>query len=467
MSAIVNKIEKNSIAEELEIQAGDEILSIDEQKLSDLIDYNFLCKSEFLTLEIKKTNGEIEIIELEKDFDEDLGIVFESAVFDKIKPCLNKCIFCFVDQQPKGLRDSLYIKDDDYRLSYLQGTYITLTNLTKQDKQRIESLGLGPFYISVHTTNPELRVKMLKNPNAADILKHLKWLGKKHIPVHLQIVLCPGYNDGEELKRTLSDLKKLKNILSIAIVPVGITKFRKENLNPVTKEIAIETIEIAEDFNKTADCEQRAKRCADLRDVADPFNASNQAAGKNIVCCSDEFFLIAEKPIPDKKYYGNFSQLEDGVGAIRLLINDFEKQKKQLPKSITKPLKIIFATSQLAKPAMEEISKTLNKIKNLETKVCAVKSNYWGENITVAGLITSEDLINSLKVQKSAPYSSQLPAHTSPLVIIPSVMLRPFTQDFLDGKTLDYVKEQTGLDFLVINDCYSTKEIVDFVALKK
>lgn len=434
MGAIVSKIEENSIAQELEIKPGDEILSIDEQQLSDLIDYNFLCKSEFLTLEIKKQNGEIEVIELEKDFDEDLGMVFESAVFDKIKPCLNKCIFCFVDQQPKGLRDTLYIKDDDYRLSYLQGTYITLTNLSNKDKKRIEQLGLGPFYISVHTTNPDLRVQMLKNPNAGKILEHLKWLKKNHIPVHLQIVLCPKYNDGDELRRTLSDLEKFKSIiLSIAIVPVGITKFREENdkLYPVTKEIAQETIEISDEFNKK-------------------FK-------KQVIACSDEFFLLAEKPIPKEKYYGNFSQLEDGVGAIRLLIDDFKKYKIELPKKLEKPLNLIFATSKLAKPALDEIAIELNKIKNLTAESVAVNSTYWGENITVAGLITSDDLIKTIQ-----PFSRST---IQPIVIIPSVMLRAFTNDFLDGKTLDYVKKKTGLDFLVVNDCYSTKEIVDFVKL--
>ena len=182
MPAIVNKVLEGSIAEELEIEAGDEILSIDGTQMSDMIDYNFLCKSDFLTVEIKKhSTGEIEEIELEKDFDEDLGIVFESAVFDRVKPCLNKCIFCFVDQQPKGLRDTLYIKDDDYRLSYLQGTYITLTNLTEQDKERIKRLHLGPFYVSVHTTNPDLRVKMLRNPNAGKALETLKWFRKNII----------------------------------------------------------------------------------------------------------------------------------------------------------------------------------------------------------------------------------------------------------------------------------------------
>ena len=173
MPAIVSEVLKGSIAEELEIQPKDEIVSIDNTAMSDMIDYNFLCKSELITLEIKKADGETEIIEIEKDFDEDLGIVFESAVFDRVKPCLNHCIFCFVDQQPKGLRDTLYIKDDDYRLSYLQETYITLTNLTEQDKERIKRMQLGPFHVSVHTTNPDLRVKMLRNPNAGKALENL------------------------------------------------------------------------------------------------------------------------------------------------------------------------------------------------------------------------------------------------------------------------------------------------------
>lgn len=435
MSAIVSNIKENSIAEELEIHPGDEIISIDGQQMTDLIDYNFMCKSEFLTIEIKKANDEVEVIELEKDFDEDLGIIFESAVFDKIKPCLNKCIFCFVDQQPGGLRDTLYVKDDDYRLSYLQGTYVTLTNLTQKDKERIEMLKLGPFYISVHTTNPDLRVKMLKNPKAAKIMENLKWLEKNEIPVHLQIVLCPNYNDGFELKRTLSDIDKLKNVSSVAIVPVGITKFREmtnDKLYPVTKEVAIETIKIVDEFNKTK--------------------------GTHIACCSDEFFAIGEKRIPEKKYYGNFSQLEDGVGALRLLLDDFVREKKRLPKKLNKPLKILFATSLLAKPALDEIAENLNKIKNIDAIVIAVKSNYWGDGISVAGLITSDDLINTLK--------NNCQNEIKPIVIIPSVMLRAFTQDFLDGNTLDYVKDETGLEFFVVENWYSTKEIVDFILSK-
>lgn len=418
MSAIVNKVLEGSIAEELGIESGDEIVSIDENKMQDMIDYNFFCKSDFLTLEVKKKSGEVEVIELEKDYDEELGIVFESAVFDRVKPCLNKCIFCFVDQQPKGLRETLYVKDDDYRLSYLQGTYITLTNLTEKDKERIKRMHLGPFYVSVHTTNPELRSKMLRNPNAGNALENLKWFRKNKIPFHSQIVLCPGYNDGAELERTLSDLAELKNtVLSVAIVPVGVTQFRTENLKQVDKKCAVETLEIASKYKR--------------------------------VCCSDEFFLLAEREIPPAKYYGNFSQLEDGVGSIRCLLQDFKALK--LPDAVKKPLKILFATSYAAKNALDEICKKLSKIKNLTTEVVPVKSNYWGQNITVAGLITTDDLIAALK-DKSGDF-----------VVIPSVMLRPYSEDFLDGKTLSYVKEKTGKEFFVIQNIYSMSELTEYL----
>lgn len=418
MAAIVSSVLEGSIAQELEISSGDEIISVDGEKMLDMIDYNFMVKSDFITLEIKKKSGEIEEIEIEKDYDEDLGIVFESAVFDRIKPCLNHCIFCFVDQQPKGLRETLYIKDDDYRLSYLQGTYITLTNLTEKDKDRIKRMHLGPFYVSVHTTNPDLRVKMLRNPNAGKALENLKWFRENKIPFHAQIVLCPEINDGKELERTLSDLAKLKNtVLSTAIVPVGITQFRKEGLKQVDKKCALETIEIASKYKR--------------------------------VCCSDEFFLLAEKPIPPAKYYGSFSQLDDGVGSIRILLDDFKTLK--LPEKLNKKLKILFATSYAAKSAIEKIAKKLNRIKNLKVEVSAVKSNYWGQDITVAGLITTDDLISTLKDK------------TCDFVIIPSVMLKPYSEDFLDGKTLSDVKKQTGKDFFIINDIYSMRELTQYL----
>lgn len=419
MPAIVSSVLSGSIAEELEIESGDILLSIDGVELMDLIDYNFYCKTEELTVEIQKKNGEIEEIELEKDFDEDLGIVFESAVFDKIKPCLNHCIFCFVDQQPKGLRNTLYIKDDDYRLSYLQGTYITLTNFKDEDKDRIKRMHLGPFYVSVHTTNPDLRVKMLKNPNASKIMENLNWFKENDIPFHAQIVLCPNYNDGKELDRTLSDLSSLgDNLLSIAIVPVGITQFRNDNnLIKVDEKVAKETIEISNKYEKA--------------------------------CCSDEFFLLAGMSIPEAEYYGGFSQLDDGVGSLRALLEDFKTL--DLPSKLKESLTICLATSFAALPAMEIISKELNKIENLTCLLNPVKSNYWGENITVAGLITSDDLIATVKDVKTD------------YVVIPSIMLKPFSETFLDGNTLDYVKEKTKKEFLVITEQYSMRELIDFL----
>lgn len=420
MPAIVSSVKIGSIAEELEIESGDILLSIDGEILSDLIDYNFYCKSEELTIEIQKKNGEIEEIELEKDFDEDLGIIFECAVFDKIKPCLNNCIFCFVDQQPKGLRKTLYIKDDDYRLSYLQGTYITLSNLTENDKNRIKRMHLGPFYISVHTTNPDLRVKMLKNPNAAKIMENLNWFKENDIPFHAQIVLCPNYNDGKELERTLKDLSSLGDaLLSIAIVPVGITIYRENSvLTRVDKTVATETIKISNKYPKA--------------------------------CCSDEFFLLADEEIPPTNYYGNFSQLDDGVGSLRALLDDFNTL--HLPKELCNPLTITLASSVAATPAMDIITKKLNSIKNLTCNLTPVKSNYWGENITVAGLITSDDLINTVK---DTP---------SDFVVISSIMLKPFSETFLDGNTLDYVKEKTNKEFFIIQNQYSMSELIDFLA---
>lgn len=418
MPAIVSSVIKDSIAEELEIQAGDEIVSIDDTPMLDMIDYNFLCKSDLLTLEIKKTDGEVEVIELEKDYDEDLGIVFESAVFDRVKPCLNHCIFCFVDQQPKGLRETLYVKDDDYRLSYLQGTYITLTNLTDKDRDRIKRMHLGPFYVSVHTTNPDLRVKMLRNPNAGKALENLKWFRKNKIPFHAQIVLCPGINDGAELERTLTDLAELKNtVLSVAIVPVGITQFREEKLKQVDKKCAEQVLDIASKFKR--------------------------------VCCSDEFFLLAERDIPPAKYYGAYNQLDDGVGSLRILLEDFKS--RELPKALNKSLKISFASGYAATYALERIAKKLNRIKNLKAVVNPVKSEYWGQDITVSGLITTDDLIRTVKNLDTD------------WVVIPSVMLKPYSEMFLDGKTLTYVKEQTKKEFLVIKEIYSTKELVDYL----
>lgn len=430
MPAVVSEVLENSIAQELEIEKGDKIISINNEKPQDMIDYRYMMCSEEIELEIEKTNGETEIYEIEKDFEEDLGVIFESAVFDRIKPCTNRCIFCFVDQQPEGLRKSLYIKDDDYRLSYLQGTYVTLTNLTQKDRERIEKLHLGPLYVSVHTTNPELRVKMLSNPRAANIIEDLKWLKKADIPIHAQIVLCPGYNDGQELERTLSDFAKFKSIIeSVAIVPVGITKFHQNGLKTLTKSNALHVIKQVEEFNKKVK--------------------------KQLAMASDEFFLKADYPVPEKKYYGNFAQIEDGVGALRLLMDDFEKNRKKIPLSVKKPKEIIFATTPSAAKLVGCIADELNKVKNLQCSVIELKNNFFGDNVIVAGLITGNDLICQLK-EKSKELNIQN-------VIIPSIMLRPFTEDFLDNVTLKEVEQALECKVFPIKDIYSAREIIDII----
>ena len=426
MPAIITAIEQNSIAEELEIEVGSELLSINGEKLKDYIEYQYAVMTEELVFEIKTPNGEIEEYEIEKDFEVELGFVFESAIFDRIKPCANNCIFCFVDQQPEGLRDSLYIKDDDYRLSYLQGTYVTLTNLTKKDKERIASQHLGPLFISVHTTNPELRAKMLNNKNAANLMKELDFLEENDIPINTQVVLCPDYNDGAELERTLNDLWKYKSILnSIAIVPVGITKFRQEKIKQVDKEKAIETIEIVEKFNKKIK--------------------------KNIASVSDEFFLMAEKELPEKKYYNGYSQLEDGVGSLRCLIDDFKKRIKKVPKTVKSQKEFTVACSVSAKDAFIMFADQLNKIDGINLQVHPIKSDFWGEDVNVAGLITAQDLINQLKGI----------CHKN--VIIPSVVLRPYTTEFLDGLTVEDVEKELDAKIHITQDIYSVKELFELL----
>ena len=425
MSAIIKSVEDNSIAQDIGLKSGDKILSINDIVPKDLIDYRYLMASEYIEVLVEKTNNTQEIFEIEKDFEDDLGIIFECAVFDKIKPCANNCIFCFVNQQPKGLRPTLYVKDDDYRLSYLQGTYITLTNLTKKDEKRLEELRLGPLYVSVHTTNPELRIKMLNNKRAGEINEKLAFLDSLDIPIHTQIVLCPGYNDRIELKRTLNDLSKYKIVQSIAIVPVGITKFRKEKLKQVDKKIALDTIKMVDEFNTKLK--------------------------KQLISVSDEFYILAQKPFPEKKYYNNYQQLDDGVGSLRVLTDDFAKIK--LPKKVKSKKEISLFTGEIAYNVINGLLQKLNEIENVSIEVIPVKSKFWGGNVTVTGLVTGQDLLDTLPDRKLK----------NSIVVIPGVMLRNLTETFLDGVELKDIEKEIGQKIFVLQDNYSLREIVDLV----
>lgn len=435
---VVFGVKEGSIAEELGLSKGDVILSVNGIQPKDIIELSFIVQDENINLAVKKTPeiledgtripGEVELFEIEKDEDEDLGIDFECAVFDGIRPCLNKCIFCFVDQQPEGLRESLYVKDDDWRTSYLQGTYITGTNLREEDWERMETLRLSPIYISIHTTNPSLRTKMLNNKRAGEILDILERFKKLNIELHGQIVLCPGINDGDELQRTLSDLKKYKKILkSLAIVPVGVSKFREGNLlKPLTKENANKVI-----------------------DMLDEFNSSLK---KHIAMASDEIFLTAKRNIPDKKYYGDFVQIEDGVGSIRLLLDSFSKCKKQFKKKLKDKRLVTLLTGSIAAKLFNEFKKEI-KIENLEFEVIEVKNEFFGDKISVAGLITGSDILKTIK-NKHLEH-----------IIIPSVMLKEGTEEFLDGVTISDIKKEVQklnkhYTIHIIKDCYSFDEIL-------
>lgn len=427
---IVDSTIKDSIAYELEIQKGDKIVSINSIKPKDIIEYSFIINDEEIDLIIERKNGEIEEFEIEKDFDEDLGIVFTLAVFDGVKRCLNHCIFCFVDQQPKGLRDSLYVKDDDWRLSYIQGTYVTLTNLKEEDWERIEKYHISPLFVSVHTTNPKLRAQMTRNPNAEKIMEQLKRFKKIKTKIHAQIVLCPGYNDGDELRRTLEDLKSVKSILkSVAVVPLGVSKFRKEEFKKVDKKIAKETIEIIDNFNKEVK--------------------------KQIAMASDEFFVLANLEVPQKKYYGDFLQIEDGVGAIRLLKDSFKKSLKKMKKRLKNPAKITIATASTASKIFREFKKEIN-VENLEFEILEIKNKFFGEDINVAGLIVASDIIEAIKDKKIDN------------LIIPSVMLKKngekYEDVFLDGLTLDDVKKsKKDMKLHILDDYYSFDEILEII----
>lgn len=426
MNAIISEVKPNSIAWEFELEAGDKIIRVNDKELTDLIDFNFETATNEYTLTVeKKETGEIEVLEIEKDDEEELGIVFDSAVFDGVKRCLNKCIFCFVDQQPKHLRKTLYIKDDDYRLSYLQGTYVTLTNLKQDDKERIEKLNLGPLYVSVHTTNGELRKKMLNNKNADKILNELDWLKKANIPIHCQIVLCPGYNDNEELIKTLNDLYKYKKIVkSVAIVPVGITKYREnDDLKKVDYSVAKKTIEIVNDFNF--------------------------AQKTNFAQLSDEFFILTNSDIPDKKYYKHYAQLDDGVGTTRIILDDFAKREKKLPKKIKDKKNFHFILSKSSLKAFDIIVKRLNQIENLNIVKIVVESKFFGDDINVSGLIVGSDILSALKNQQNLN------------IVLPSIMLKPYTTSFLDDITVEELEKKLNSKIHIVEDSYSVSEIIE------
>jgi len=390
---LVSKVLPNSIAEEVEIESGDKLISINGNNVKDIIDYKFLITDEYLELEVEKPNGEIWEIEIEKDYDEDLGIIFKEAILDRPMSCHNKCVFCFIDQLPTGMRQTLYFKDDDSRLSFLQGNFLTLTNMKEEDIERIIKYRISPINVSVHTTNPELRIKMLNNRFAGNIYDILKRLAEADIKVNTQVVCCPGINDGEELIRTIEDLYVLyPSVENLAVVPLGITKFRANlpHLKLFTKEKSKELIE-------------------SVKILQDKYVKEN---GTPFVRLSDEFYVMAGSEPPTEEHYGGYEQLEDGIGMIRILKNTIKEQVEYLNKKAKGNFTIITGAS--AKTVLEEVANSIMKVNsNIKINVIAVENKFFGTTITVAGLLTGIDIINTAKEETLGDY-----------IIIPNNMLK-------------------------------------------
>lgn len=432
MKAEIADVIKGSIGKELGVKKGDVLVSINGIVPQDLIDYRYLVADEFIDVEIEKTNRQRVVLEIEKDADEDLGLVFAEDTFDGMKRCKNKCIFCFVDQMPPDLRSSLYLKDDDYRLSLLYGNFITMTNLTEADLQRIIEMHLSPIYISVHSADPELRRKLLNNPAAEKIMENISRLAKAGIEMHTQFVLCPGINDGQSLKDSIFKLQEYwPQVKSIAVVPVGITKYQKNRdlrtyQPPEANEIVQEITLMQQKFKKEL--------------------------GTSLVFLADEFYLLAEAEIPDYDHYEGFPQIENGIGLVRFLWDEFAEASLQLPKSLKDPRKAVFMTGISGRVALEPIKNRLNEVKNLEAEIFAIKNEFFGSTVTVAGLLTGQDLVLGLKELKQR--------QMEPLdIFITSTMLK-FEEDvFLDNMTVAQVEELSNFKITVLEP--SGKSIVD------
>ena len=411
----------DSIAWELGISDGDRLLSINGEEIKDIFDYQYLIEEEYIEVDILNSDGtEICTYEIEKDPDEDLGLIFESGIIDDYRSCTNKCIFCFIDQMPPGMRDTLYFKDDDSRLSFLQGNYITMTNMKEEDFDRIIRFNLAPINISVQTTNPELRVKMLNNRFAGKVLKYIDKLYEASVPMNGQIVLCKGYNDKGELKRTIEDLLKFAPVMrSVSVVPSGVTKFREGlcPLEPFDKEDAIETIDMIEKYQKIA---------------MDKF-------GIHFIHASDEWYILAKREFPKEESYDDYIQLENGVGMMRLLIDEFTEHLDKI-KGDDRKRRVSVATGKLAYPTLVQITgKIKDKFPNVEVYVYLIKNYYFGETITVSGLITGGDLVSQLKGKELGDE-----------LLIPGNMLKADENIFLDDLTLDIVESDLQTNINVV-----------------
>ena len=424
----IKKVLPGSIAEELGMEPGDKLLQISDTDVEDIFDYQFLVQDEYIEVLIEKPDGEQWLLEIDKEFDEDLGIEFENGLMDNYRSCHNKCIFCFIDQMPKGMRKTLYFKDDDSRLSFLQGNYVTLTNMSDHDIDRIIRYNLSPINISFQTTNPELRCMMLRNRFAGEALKKVDKLYKAGILMNGQIVLCKGVNDGEELERSISDLAKyLPYLESVSVVPVGLSKYRDGlyPLEPFTKEDAVNVLETIHTWQDKLYPEY----------------------GLHFIHASDEWYILAGKELPEADNYDGYIQYENGVGMLRMLMDEVEdalaiaKERGFLPGLLKR--EISMATGKLAYPYIKQFAdRVMELCDGLKVHVYAITNEFFGEMITVSGLITGQDIVKQLKDQPLGE-----------VLYLPENILRSGEEVFLDNLTISDVQNslQVPLDIVKSN----------------
>ncbi|HEY9737216.1 MAG TPA: TIGR03279 family radical SAM protein, partial [Trichocoleus sp.] len=422
----------DSIAEEIGFEPGDRLVSINGQPPRDLIDYRFLCADEVLALEVLDSRGQHHQVEIEKEIDDDLGLEFDTAVFDGLMQCNNRCPFCFIDQQPPGKRQTLYLKDDDYRLSFLYGSYLTLTNLLPQEWDRIAQMRLSPLYVSVHATEPDVRERLLKNSRAGQILDQLRWFEQQRLQVHAQVVVCPGINDGAHLERTLRDLAQFHRgevpaVASVAVVPVGLTRFRpaEDELVPVTPADAQAVI-------------------AQVQTLQSEFQ---HQLGSTFCWLADEWFLIAGVDLPAESHYEDYPQIGNGVGSIRQFLLQFEAEAEDLPPRISPPRTLTWVVGNAVEKAFQPILQRLNQVDGLTVQMIAIASAYWGQAISVTGLLTGQDLATALQGRDLGD-----------AVLLPSVMLkrgdsgRPEDTLFLDDLSLAELTQKLGCPIVPVDD---------------
>ena len=411
-----------SIAEELELEPGDVLLAVNDHEIEDVFDYHYYTNEEYLTVLVRKPDGEDWELEIEKEFEEDLGIEFESSLMDDYRSCRNHCIFCFIDQMPPGMRETLYFKDDDSRLSFLQGNYVTLTNMSDHDIDRIIHYHLGPINISFQTTNPDLRCKMLHNRFAGDVFPKIRRLADAGIERNGQIVLCRDINDGAELERSISDMTSyLPALRSVSVVPVGLSKYREGlyPLKPFDAQSAGEVIDLIESWQKKI----------------------YPQYGVHFVHASDEWYLLAGRPLPEEERYDGYLQLENGVGMLRLLKEEVEETLAEVkPDGETPKRRVSIATGRLAGPFLKELGKRIETVhQNVTLQIFEIRNDFFGESITVSGLITGQDLIAQLKDQDLGDE-----------LLLPTNMIRSGERVFLDDLTIEDAEEALGIPIRIV-----------------